>query len=155
MEKIDDDLQKLLLNEDPPKDVEIKIIQRLYKLDTNNSFHSVFHTILKNCKNTRTPSREEDPIYVFSTSNHIYEVYKKDFVETNLVVQKALARDFLPLIIALRKNLYNQNNRKETLEMIQKLFEISLEDQKELVFIICFFFIYCLLWFRFCNHPPM
>ena len=128
MELIDQKLQKVLSDPNKQKQVEIKIIGRLFKHDTNNAFHSDFHSVLENCKKTRTPNKEDGQIHEITTSHHIYTLSKDKFCDTHLVVQKALAHDFLPLVIALRKNLYNKNNQTEVLRMIQELFEMSLEQ---------------------------
>ena len=128
MEQIDQELQQLLSDEDKQGHVEIKIIKRLHKLDTNKTFYSDFHSVLESCKITRTPNKEEGQIYQYTTSHHNYKITKEKFRDTQSIVQYALARDFIQLVTTLIDNLYNLSNQTEALMMIQELNKMSLEQ---------------------------
>ena len=128
MEQIDQELQQLLSDKDKQGHVEIKIIKRLHKLDTNKAFYYDFHSVLESCKITRTPNKEEGQIYQYTTLHHNYQITKEKFSDTKSIVQYALARDFVQLVTALIENLYNLSNQTEALMMIQELNKMSLEQ---------------------------
>ena len=70
--------------------IEIKIIQRLRQLDTQNIFIAVFNDTLKKCNDIRPPNLKpnEAGVYIVATQ----KIKPHEFTDSNHSVQSVLAR---------------------------------------------------------------
>ena len=113
MDQIDKDLNAWLTDINRQNWVEIKIIQRLHKLDTKKIFYQSFHEALVNCNNVRTiHSSDGKQFYEFIT-NHRHTILVQDFKDSLNEVQSCLGSIIGKLISSdLIRNLYTPNQER-------------------------------------------
>ena len=107
---------------DPPKQdrIEIKIINRLHRLDPNFVFLNAFHKALLKCNTFRTPHLNSEGKEVYDvTTKASQEIPSEKFRDTLPAVQSVLASFIGPIITQeIICNLYNLPNQSLSLRLV-------------------------------------
>ena len=108
--------------------IEIKIVDRLHQLDTEQIFLPVFHEALRKCNTIRTPLEGIDGKEYYEAADH--KIPSDKFNDSNFHVQSGLGAIIGTTIgSALIQNLYNLNNQAISLRLIQELNAMSMEEE--------------------------
>ena len=123
-EEMKEKLHATLLDPKKQEWIEVKIIQRLKSLDTNDIFSAIFNRILLRCEEIRTPYKDPHLGWVHKISVHgkkPQEIPVARFKDSRSVVQSLLGREIGAVAWEILDNLYDPENRAMALNMIREL----------------------------------